>query len=91
LDVETHYSQIDLAERRQIQQMRDTKVPIAVTVARLGRHRSTIRREMTPEAGSAPGSAGARDRQAPGGPVRSPQQIAGRLKREPLPAGTVSH
>jgi Transposase and inactivated derivatives, IS30 family len=41
-----HYSHIDLAERRRIQKMRDAKVPVAVIAAELGRHRSTIHREI---------------------------------------------
>ena len=35
----TRYSHVNLAERRQIQQMRDAKVPVAVIATRLGRHR----------------------------------------------------
>ena len=44
----TQYSHIhiDLAERRRIQKMRDAKVPVAVIAAELGRHRSTIHREI---------------------------------------------
>jgi transposase, IS30 family len=41
-----HYSHIDLAERRRIQQMRDAKLSVATIAAALGRHRSTIHREI---------------------------------------------
>ena len=41
-----HYSQIDLAERRKIQQLRDAKVTVKSIAAELGRHRSTIHREI---------------------------------------------
>lgn len=42
-----HYSHIDLAERRRIQQMRDAKLSVAAIAASLGRHRSTIHREIS--------------------------------------------
>ncbi|HYH18355.1 MAG TPA: IS30 family transposase [Azospirillum sp.] len=120
----THYSHVDLAERRQIQQMRDAKVPVAVIALRLGRHRSTIHREIRRNFYHdtfrdrwgqeyrgyycTAADAMARRRRARRRKLTlrpdlrahviaklqegwSPQQIAGRLRREPLPAGTVSH
>jgi hypothetical protein len=41
-----HYSHIDLAERRQIQDMVAAGVPVAVIARRLGRHRSMVHREI---------------------------------------------
>ena len=41
-----HYSQIDFAERRRIQDMRDAKMPVTAIAEALGRHRSTIHREI---------------------------------------------
>ena len=41
-----HYAHIDLAERRQIQDMVAAGVPVAVIARRLGRHRSTVHREI---------------------------------------------
>jgi IS30 family transposase len=41
-----HYSQIDLAERRQIQDMVVTSIPVAVIARRLGRHRSAVHRKI---------------------------------------------
>lgn len=40
------YSQISFAERRRIQDPRDAKVPVAAIAEELGRHRSTIHREI---------------------------------------------
>ncbi|CAO3436283.1 IS30 family transposase [Azospirillum argentinense] len=120
----TQYSHIDLAERRRIQKMRDAKVPVAVIAAELGRHRSTIHREIRRNFYHDPfrdrwgqeyrgyycttADAYARKRRARRAKLAlrpelrdhviaklragwSPQQIAGRLRREPLPCGTVSH
>jgi transposase, IS30 family len=41
-----HYSHIDLAERRQIQDLVVAGVPVAVIARQLGRHRSTVHREI---------------------------------------------
>jgi IS30 family transposase len=41
-----HYSHIDLAERRAIANLLEAKVPVAEIARRLGRHRSTIHREI---------------------------------------------
>jgi IS30 family transposase len=41
-----HYSQISFAERRRIQDLRDVKVPVSAIAKELGRHRSTIHREI---------------------------------------------
>jgi IS30 family transposase len=41
-----HYSQIDFAERRRIQDMHDAKMPVTAIAKALGRHRSTIHREI---------------------------------------------
>jgi len=41
-----HYSQISFGERRRIQDLRDAKVPVAAIAEELGRHRSTIHREI---------------------------------------------
>ena len=41
-----HYSHLDLAERRQIQDLVAAGVPVAVIARRLGRHRSTVHREI---------------------------------------------
>ena len=40
------YSHIDLAERRQIQDMLTAGIPVAAIARRPGRHRSTIHREI---------------------------------------------
>ncbi|QCN94596.1 IS30 family transposase [Azospirillum argentinense] len=118
------YSHIDLAERRRIQKMRDAKVPVVVIAAELGRHRSTIHREIRRNFYHDPfrdrwgqeyrgyycttADAYARKRRARRAKLAlrpelrdhviaklragwSPQQIAGRLRRKPLPCGTVSH
>lgn len=120
-----HYSHISFAERRRIHDMRDAQVPVAAIAEALGRHRSTIHREIRRNFYHDPfrdrwgkeykgyyctsAQKYARDRRArrrlkltlhP--TLRdhviaklqegwSPQQIAGRLKRDALPAGTVSH
>ena len=105
-----HYSQIDLAERRKIQQLRDAKVPVKAIAAELGRHRSTIHREIRRNFYHDPfrdkwgheyigyycvsANRFAKNRRCHRSKLRegwSPQQIAGRLKREPTPAGTISH
>ncbi len=119
-----HYSQIDLAERRKIQHLRDAKIPVKAIAAELGRHRSTIHREIRRNfyhdplrdkwgheykgyyCVSANRFAKNRRRHRTKLTIRpalrehvitklregwSPQQIAGRLKREPMPAGTISH
>lgn len=44
--MDEHYSQIDFAERRRIQDMRDAKMPMTAIAEVLGRHRSTIHREI---------------------------------------------
>ena len=41
-----HYSQIDFSERRRIQDMHDAKMPVTAIAKALGRHRSTIHREI---------------------------------------------
>ena len=41
-----HYSHIDLAERQQIQDRVVASVPVAAIARRLGRHRSTVHREI---------------------------------------------
>ena len=41
-----HYSRIDFAERCRIQDMRDAKMPMTAIAEALGRHRSTIHREI---------------------------------------------
>ncbi|CAO3362713.1 hypothetical protein [Azospirillum palustre] len=41
-----HYSQIDFSERRRIQDMHDAKMPVTAIAEALGRHRSTIHREL---------------------------------------------
>ena len=40
------YRQLDLAERRTIFRLLDAKTPVAVIARKLGRHRSTIHREI---------------------------------------------
>lgn len=40
------YSQLDLDERRKIERWRHAGVPVDVIAEKLGRHRSTIFREM---------------------------------------------
>lgn len=119
------YSQISFAERRRIQDLRDAKVPVAAIAEELGRHRSTIHREIRRNFYHDPfrdrwgkeykgyyctsAQKYARDRRARRrlkltlnprlrdhviaklGDGWSPQQIAGRLKHDALPLGTVSH
>lgn len=118
------YSHLDLAERRQIANLVEAKVAIAEIARRLGRHRSTIHREISrnfyhinfrdrwgQEYSGYYAVAGhqmaARRRARWVKLLRrpalrehivarlrdgwSPQQIAGRLKREPHPEGRVSH
>ena len=119
-----HYSHLGLAERRQIAVLLEAKVPVSEIARRLGRHRSTIHREVGRNyyylnfrdrwgqeySGYYAVAANARasrrrvattklsrrptlrehvlDRLRDGW---SPQQIAGRLKRDPHPEGRVSH
>lgn len=40
------FNQLDLAERKRIADMRDKKIPVDDIAAALGRHRSTIYREI---------------------------------------------
>ena len=120
-----HYSQISFAERRRIQDLRDVKVPVSAIAEELGRHRSTIHREIRRNFYHDPfrdrwgkeykgyyctsAQKYAQDRRARRrlkltlnprlrdhviaklGEGWSPQQIAGRLKHDALPLGTVSH
>ena len=41
-----HYTQLDLAERRRIASLLEARVPVAAIASQLGRHRSTIHREI---------------------------------------------
>ncbi len=120
-----HYSQISFAERRRIQDLRDVKVPVSAIAKELGRHRSTIHREIRRNFYHDPfrdrwgkeykgyyctsAQKYAQDRRARRrlkltlnprlrdhviaklGEGWSPQQIAGRLRHDALPLGTVSH
>lgn len=120
----TQYSHIDMAERRLIQEMVVAGIPVAAIARRLGRHRSTIHREISRNfyhtsfrdrwgkdyrgyyCVTAHDMARERRRRLAKLTRRvelrahvvaklragwSPQQIAGRLKREPCTHGTVSH
>ena len=119
-----HYSHLGLAERRQIAVLLEAKVPVSEIARRLGRHRSTIHREIgrnyyylnfrdrwgqeySGYYAVAANARASRRRVATAKLSRrptlrehvldrlrdgwSPQQIAGRLKRDPHPEGRVSH
>lgn len=119
-----HYSHLDLAERRQIAVLLEAGVPVSEIARRLGRHRSTIHREIDRNFyhlnfrdrwgqeysgyyAVAANTLASKRRVTTAKLSRlpalrehivarlrdgwSPQQIAGRLKRDPHPEGLVSH
>jgi IS30 family transposase len=122
--MDQHYSHLDLAERRRIAHWLEAKVPVAEIARRLGRHRSTIHREINRNyyylnlrdrwgqeySGyyAVVANTKADRRRASGAKLTrrpalrehvmarlrdgwSPQQIDGRLKRDPLAEGRVPH